>query len=98
MQEKLEKIKISAENDISSAVDMKTLFDVKVKYLGKSGEITELMKGMKNIPKEDRPAFGKIVNDLRNVIETAFSSREEVLKNEERINFLHNKFFMLWDQ
>ena len=85
MQEKLEKIKISAENDISSAVDMKALFDVKVKYLGKSGEITELMKGMKDIPKEDRPAFGKIVNDLRNVIETAFSSREEVLKNEERI-------------
>ena len=85
MQEKLEKIKISAENDISSAVDMKALFDVKVKYLGKSGEITELMKGMKNIPKEDRPEFGKIVNDLRNVIETAFSSREEVLKNEERI-------------
>ena len=65
MQEKISQIKSLAISDISVAKDLKELFDVKVKQLGKNGSVTELMKGMKDIPKEDRPAFGKIVNDLR---------------------------------
>ena len=85
MQEKISAIKLSAIADVNSAKDLKELFDVKVKFLGKSGAVTELMKGMKDIPKEDRPTFGKIVNDLRLEIETAFTEREVVLKNEERI-------------
>ncbi len=85
MQEKISAIKLSAINDINLAKDLKELFDVKVKYLGKSGLVTELMKGMKDIPKEDRPAFGKIVNDLRVEIETNFTEREVILKNEDRI-------------
>ncbi len=85
MQEKILAIKLSAIDDINSAKDLKELFDVKVKYLGKSGSVTELMKGMKDIPKEDRPAFGKIVNDLRVEIENSFTQREIVLKQEERI-------------
>ena len=84
MQERISEIKNLAINDINSAKDLKELFDVKVKYLGKNGSVTELMKGMKDIPKEDRPAFGKIVNDLRVEIENAFDSREVDLKEVER--------------
>ena len=67
MQEKISQIKNLAINDINSAKDLKELFDFKVKYLGKNGSVTELMKGMKDIPKEDRPQFGKIVNDLSEI-------------------------------
>ncbi|MBO5889354.1 MAG: phenylalanine--tRNA ligase subunit alpha [Clostridia bacterium] len=84
MQERISEIKNLAINDINSAKDLKELFDVKVKYLGKNGSVTELMKGMKDIPKEDRPAFGKIVNDLRVEIESAFDGREVDLKEVER--------------
>ncbi len=84
MQEKISQIKNLAINDINSAKDLKELFDFKVKYLGKNGSVTELMKGMKDIPKEDRPQFGKIVNDLRVEIESAINSREGVLKEIER--------------
>ncbi|MBO5927034.1 MAG: phenylalanine--tRNA ligase subunit alpha [Clostridia bacterium] len=85
MQEKISQIKLSALNDIQASSDLKELFDVKVKYLGKSGSVTELMKGMKDINKEDRPAFGKIVNDLRVEIENSLSQKEVILKEEERI-------------
>ncbi|MBR2377407.1 MAG: phenylalanine--tRNA ligase subunit alpha [Clostridia bacterium] len=85
MQEKISNIKALAINDINLAKDLKELFDVKVKYLGKNGSVTELMKGMKDIPKEDRPQFGKIVNDLRVEIENEFNAREVVLKEEERL-------------
>ena len=85
MQEKISQIKSLAISDINVAKDLKELFDVKVKYLGKNGSVTELMKGMKDIPKEDRPAFGKIVNDLRVEIENVLNEREVVLKDEERL-------------
>ena len=84
MQERISEIKTLAINEINSAKDLKELFDVKVKYLGKNGSVTELMKGMKDIPKEDRPQFGKIVNELRVEIESAFDNREVVLKEVER--------------
>ena len=85
MKEKISLMQEQAKQDFSNATSLKELFDAKVKYLGKSGQLTELMKGMKDIPKEERPAFGKIVNDLRNEIEVAYAQCEEVLKNKERL-------------
>ncbi len=85
MKEKISLMQEQAKQDFSNATSLKELFDAKVKYLGKSGQLTELMKGMKDIPKEERPAFGKIVNDLRNEIEVAYVQCEEVLKNKERL-------------
>ena len=62
MKEKIAIMKESVNQDFSAAKSLKELFDAKVKYLGKQGPLTELMKGMKDIPKAERPAFGKIVN------------------------------------
>ena len=83
MKEKLNAILESAKLEIASSVTLKDLSDVKVKFLGKNGEVTELMKGMRDIPKEDRPAFGKLVNDLRSQIDELFSVKEAELKEIE---------------
>ncbi len=83
MKEKLNAILESAKLDISSAQTLKELSDVKVKYQGKNGEVTKLMQGMRDIPKEDRPAFGKLVNDLRQAIDEVFAVKEGELKNAE---------------
>ena len=92
MQEKILNIKNLAQTEISATNSLKELFDAKVKFLGKSGLVTELMKGMKDIPKEDRPAFGKIVNDLRVEIDNLFNDKEVVLKEKERLeNFEKEK-------
>ncbi len=85
MQEKINEIKTLAISEVNSASDLKELFDVKVKYLGKNGSVTELMKGMKDIPKEERPQFGKIINDVRIEIENSFNDREVILKDAERL-------------
>ena len=85
MKEKIAIMKESVNQDFASAKSLKELFDAKVKYLGKNGQLTELMKGMKDIPKEERPAFGKIVNELRDEIDAVYAKFEEVLKNQERL-------------
>ena len=84
MKEKLSNIKELANVDVLSVASLKELFDVKVKYFGKTGLITELSKGMKDVPKEERPNVGKMINEVRAEIEEAFLKREEVLKKEER--------------
>ena len=83
MNEKLDLILSNAKADISSATSVKELNDVKVKYQGKNGEVTKLMQGMRDIPKEDRPAFGKLVNDLRTAIDECYDKREAELKEIE---------------
>ena len=85
MKEKIALMKESVNQDFSQATSLKELFDAKVKYLGKQGQLTELMKGMKDIPKEERPAFGKIVNELRDEIDAIYAKFEEVLKAQERL-------------
>ncbi len=91
MKEKIAIMKENVNQDFSSAKSLKELFDAKVKYLGKQGQLTELMKGMKDIPKEDRPAFGKIVNELRDEIDAVYAKFEEVLKNQERLAQFENE-------
>ena len=85
MNELIEKIKLSAFNDIESANSNKELFDFKVKYLGKSGEITGLLKGMKDLKPEERPLMGKLVNGLRAEIEEKFAEKENELKKSEML-------------
>ena len=82
MKQKLDVILQNAKSEILSAETLKALGDIKVKYQGKNGEITKLMQGMRDIPKEDRPYFGKMVNDVRVEIERAFDEKEEVLKEK----------------
>ena len=96
MKEQLEKIKEEALQQISSAESLDTLNDIRVAYLGKKGELTSLLKSMKDVAPEDRPKVGQLVNEARAVIEgrleeakaaLAKKAREEQLKREgmERI-------------
>ena len=69
MKEKLEQIRQLALNSIEKAVDMDGLNEVRVTYLGKKGELSKLLKGMKNVAPEDRPKVGQMVNETRAKIE-----------------------------
>ena len=55
--------------DINEAQDERALQDVKVKYLGKKGSVSGLMKNMKDLPNEEKPAYGQKVNELRQAIQ-----------------------------
>lgn len=69
MKEKMQKIKEEAMRRIQTSKDLQGLNDVRVAMLGKKGELTALLKGMKDVNPEERPAFGQLVNETRESIE-----------------------------
>ena len=71
MKERLEAIKKAALEKIERADAMDSLNDIRVSVLGKKGELTQVLKGMKDVAKEERPIVGQMVNDTRAVIEEA---------------------------
>ncbi len=69
MKDKIEKIKIQFDQDLSKAKDSKDLEQLDINYLGrKSGKLTELMKDLKSIPKEEIAGAGKSANELKQYI------------------------------
>ncbi len=81
--EETEKIVEEAQQEIATAHSSRALYEAKMKYLGRTGKVTALLKGMREIAAELRPAFGKKVNDLRTRLETLFASMEEKIKARE---------------
>ncbi len=61
----------------------RALQEVKVKYLGKKGSVSGLMKLMKDLPNEDKPAFGQKVNELRQTIQNELDERQQMLVKEK---------------
>ena len=82
MKEKLEAIKKEALEKINTADAMDALNDIRVAVLGKKGELTQVLKGMKDVAKEERPIVGQMVNDTRAVIEQALEQEMSVLKKK----------------
>ena len=76
MKEKLKSIRELAEQAMSASKDSRELDAIRVKYLGKKGEVTALMKNMRNLTPEERPAFGQMVNDLRAAIEAGLAENK----------------------
>lgn len=86
---KIDEIKLSFENELSSCQTSAQLQDLKVKYMGKSGALTALLKGIKDLPAEERPTFGAKVNELRNMFESEIANRLSELKSiemQQRLN------------
>ena len=65
MKEKLEQIRAEALRQIESSDALEKLNEIRVSYLGKKGELTAVLKGMKDVSPEDRPKVGQLVNETR---------------------------------
>ena len=84
MKEKLSKIVEEALASIESSEQLDKLNDIKVAYLGKKGELTSVLKGMKDVLPEDRPKVGQMVNDARNIIEEKLEARKTAFEKRIR--------------
>src|SRR5437868_5091149 len=82
-QAKLDEIKNTALSQFKAATSTKALYDLKVQFLGKNGSLTEIMKEMANLPKEEKPLFGKKVNEVKSLLEQVYAEVEEALKKSE---------------
>ena len=83
MKEQIEEIKKNSMKEIEKAEDLKVLQEIKVKYLGKKGELTQVLRGMGKLSNDERPIIGKLVNEVRDILEEEFNKKEEKLKSEE---------------
>ncbi|MBQ6728194.1 MAG: phenylalanine--tRNA ligase subunit alpha [Clostridia bacterium] len=81
--DKFEELKLKAKEEAEKISSLKTIGDIKAKFIGKNGDITALLRGMKDIPAEMRAAFGKKVNDLKEEVSAFFEKKESELKAAE---------------
>ncbi len=88
----LEEIKSSALGEISSCKDLHELQQVKAKYLGKKGLVSQALKRIKEIPPEERRDYGKRVNALKELIEEEIKKKEEEIRRKE----LEEKLLREW--
>ncbi|MFN4215396.1 MULTISPECIES: phenylalanine--tRNA ligase subunit alpha [Exiguobacterium] len=83
MKEQLELLQQEALQEIGAASTQKTLNDVRIKYLGKKGPMTEVLRGMGKLSPEERPAVGELVNTVRTTIQDTLEARIEEVKAVE---------------
>jgi len=77
MREQLEKIREEALNQIEASEALEKLNEIRVAYLGKKGELTNLLKGMKNVAPEDRTKVGQMVNEVREQLENRLEEGQD---------------------
>lgn len=83
MKEKLQNIKNEAIQKLNASDSLTKLNDVRVAILGKKGELTAIMKSMKELLPEERPAFGQLVNEVRAEIEQKLEEAKSALEAKE---------------
>ena len=83
MKEKLLSIREEVLSCIDSAKDLNDIEDIRVKYLGKKGKLTLLLREMGRLSKEERPIIGKLANEVREEIEEGLTNAKKEFK--ERI-------------
>ncbi|HIT62898.1 MAG TPA: phenylalanine--tRNA ligase subunit alpha [Candidatus Ventrimonas merdavium] len=84
MREQLEKIKTEALERIAGADGLDALNDIRVAYLGKKGELTTVLKSMKDVAPEDRPKVGQMVNEVRALLEEKLEETKAALAAKAR--------------
>lgn len=91
MQEKLNSIKETALTEIASVTTTEAVQELKVKFLGKKGELTTILKSMGGLSKEERPVVGKMVNDVKKIVEEKLEEAAAKIKEKEKSEKLRSE-------
>ena len=83
MKDKIENLAKQARESLEKVANMQSLNDLKIKYLGKKSELSNLLKEMANLSSEERPVIGALANKVRKEIEEKIAKKEEELAREE---------------
>lgn len=84
LEAQLARLRTEAEAAVAAAADPAAVEELRVRYLGKKGLLTEHLKRLGELPPEERPHAGKLVNDLKEALATAFAARREALEAQAR--------------
>ncbi|MEG0456628.1 MAG: phenylalanine--tRNA ligase subunit alpha [Oscillospiraceae bacterium] len=83
MKKQLEQIKLMAQSEISACQDTKTLEELRIKFLGKKGELTAILKQMGKLTAEERPIMGQLANEVRSFTEDILKAKKDSLDNAD---------------
>ena len=83
MKEQIENLKNQALEEIAKSESSKELNDLRVKYLGKKGELTSILRGMGELSSEERPKMGALVNSAKQEVENEIQEKEKELAKKE---------------
>ena len=92
MKQQLEKIEALAKEELASCKEIKALDDLRVKYLGKKGGLTAILKQMGKLSAEERPVIGQLANKVRFDIEQAINEKVAVLKAEAQAEKIKSEY------
>ncbi len=88
MDQQLDQLRTEALVAIAAAADETAVEQARIRFLGQSGALTALSKGMKDVSKDDKPRLGKLLNDVRNAITAALDeSKAALLANADAAAF-----------
>ena len=90
MKELLDQIKTRATEEIAKATSPEALYEVQVKYLGRKGELTNVMHGLGSLSVEEKPLVGKLCNEVKVALEAAFEEKKQALTATEINKKLHD--------
>ncbi|NLL58537.1 MAG: phenylalanine--tRNA ligase subunit alpha [Firmicutes bacterium] len=82
MQASIDRLQMKLKEEIAGAGDLNELDNIRVRYLGKKGEITLLIRNMSRLSPEERPLFGRRLNELKAAAETMLEERKKELYSE----------------
>lgn len=82
MTEQLKAIEVKAKEELEKAADLKSLDEIRVRFLGKKGEITGILKQMGKLSPEERPVIGQLANKVRSDIEQAITSAQDSIRRK----------------
>ena len=91
MKEKLEALKAEAVSAVNGVTDEKGIEELRVKYLGKKGEITSLLKQMGSLSPEERPVMGQLVNKAKQEVEELITVKKAEISKKETEQKLLNE-------
>ena len=91
MIQMLEDVRKQAETELNTVNDEVTLQNLKARFVGRKGVITEILKGMKDIPDSDRPRMGKLINETKTFVEDLIEQRLDAIREEKKRRSLHEE-------
>jgi len=85
MKQQLQEIRATAVKDIDAATDVASLEQLRVKFLGRKGLLTQVLRGLSDVSPEDRPTLGKLANEVKQAVTDSLENKKTALSASEEI-------------
>src|SRR3989338_2567824 len=93
MENQLKSLKESVLEDLKKVASADDLQNLQTKYLGRKGELTNILRGLKDLPTDKKPIIGKLANEIKQEMESAFEEKRKFLWNKTVSSSLEKEFF-----